>query len=323
MSPEISVIVCHRNPEQLGLFKESLNKTIGVEFELVVIDNTENDYSIFQAYNLGVERSKGKILCFSHEDVAFHTQHWGQLVLRHFMDAKIGMIGVAGGNCMPGCPSPWWTNATYNDHLVNLIQHWTTKSPRQPYYTFLNEEKTLSRAYSNPNNATSEKAVAIDGLWFCIPRSLFDHISFDEITYHGFHCYDSDISLQVFQTQEVRVVYDILIEHFSDANPNKDFLDSCIGQYEKWKHKLPAFAKEPFTGEQLARYEFGSLLEFAYFMKAKGFYTDKEIRRVLRSALRTKVFNFKVKDAYLLVFWSVLGYKLARFPYFFVRKILK
>jgi GT2 family glycosyltransferase len=224
--PEISIIVCHRYENELKAMAESLDRTIGVPFEWIVIDNSSGDYSIFEAYQEGVEQSSAPILCFAHEDIRFHTDNWGNMVEAHFEDPKVGMIGVAGGNCYPDAPSPWWTNAKYNDHLINLIQHWKDKQPKQDYYTFLNEERTFSKAYNNPEGKVSSAAVTIDGLWFCIRRSLFDQISFDTITYDGFHCYDTDISLQVFQKAEVRVVFDILIEHLSDANPNKEFYES-------------------------------------------------------------------------------------------------
>jgi hypothetical protein len=32
--------------------------TIGCEYELIIIDNSENKYSIYEAYNLGIERYK-------------------------------------------------------------------------------------------------------------------------------------------------------------------------------------------------------------------------------------------------------------------------
>lgn len=319
----ISVIVCHRNEALLAAFKKNLQQTIGTDYELLVIDNRQNDYSIFQAYNEGVSMAKGSLLCFCHEDILFHTNDWGRLAIRHFEDKRLGMIGVAGGNRFPSCPSPWWTNAVYNDHLINLIQRWPTKAPKQPYYTFLNEEKTLSKAYNNPTGENAARAVTVDGLWFCIPKAMFDHIAFDDQTYTGFHCYDTDISLQVFQTHDVRVVYDILIEHLSDATSSKDFVDSCIAHFRKWKHVLPALAKTFASRLELDRYEYGSLLEFAYSMQSMGYHSDREIKSVIRESLAVKRFNFRLKEAYLLYLWSVLGYKLARYPYFLIRKLLK
>src|ERR1035437_3669404 len=120
----ISIVICHRNAELLAKLKLNIKQTIGAEHELLVIDNSNNQYNIFEAYNVGVSKSKYDTVCFTHEDVSFHTENWGQKVVAHFRDQSIGMIGVIGGNIFPKSPSPWWSNIMLNDHLVNNIQHW-------------------------------------------------------------------------------------------------------------------------------------------------------------------------------------------------------
>ena len=59
----ISCIICSRRPDISAELKENIASTIGCEYELVVIDNSKNEYSIFSAYNEGVRRAKGDILC--------------------------------------------------------------------------------------------------------------------------------------------------------------------------------------------------------------------------------------------------------------------
>jgi glycosyltransferase involved in cell wall biosynthesis len=70
----ISIIICSRN---LGIdpkLSTNITSTIGCEYELIVIDNSQNKYSIFQAYNIGIEKSTSEIICFVHEDVLFHSK---------------------------------------------------------------------------------------------------------------------------------------------------------------------------------------------------------------------------------------------------------
>jgi hypothetical protein len=55
---------------------------------LIVIDNSENAYSILEAYNLGIEISKGDFLCLIHDDVLFHTKNWGSIVQDVFEQNK-------------------------------------------------------------------------------------------------------------------------------------------------------------------------------------------------------------------------------------------
>lgn len=63
----ISIVVCSRYPKIGVSLEKNINDTIGdVQYEIVWIDNPRNQYSIFEAYNEGVSRSKGEyiyVLC--------------------------------------------------------------------------------------------------------------------------------------------------------------------------------------------------------------------------------------------------------------------
>ena len=76
----LSLIICSRTPKISEELEKNIADTIGCEYELVVIDNSLNKYSIFSAYNEGVKRSIGDILCFMHEDILYKTINWGQQV---------------------------------------------------------------------------------------------------------------------------------------------------------------------------------------------------------------------------------------------------
>ena len=237
----ISLIICSRKSDIPYELKENINTTIGVKYELVIIDNSKNEYTIFQAYNLGVTRAKYPYLCFMHEDILFHTDGWGKKVLIHFENKIIGLIGVVGGHYLPDCPASWWSTECksgqfafgysdpINKHTVEVFKWLRNKSV---------DEK-------------STNVVTVDGLWFCIPRKLFDLISFDDSTFSGFHCYDTDICMQINELGlDVRVIFDILIEHTSWGNQDENFIAQRELCYRKWSHKLPMI-----RGIQLTEYE--------------------------------------------------------------------
>ncbi len=224
----ISIIICSRNPDISDKLKQNIAKTIGVEYELIVIDNSKNKYTIFSAYNEGVRRAQYPYLCFMHDDILYHTDNWGIKIIEHFKDEKIGLIGVIGGHYMPKCPASWWSTEYRSGQILqgnsSLIEY--------------NAKFANHSRYNNRINSIS--VAAVDGLWFCIPNELFKNISFDEHTYTGFHCYDADICLQVInQAKEVVVVYDILIEHFSAGFESYDFLEERIKWFNKWEKYLP------------------------------------------------------------------------------------
>ena len=66
----ISIIICTTSPSITSELEENIKTTIGISnYEIVPIYNINNEYSIFEAYNLGVDQSKYEICCFMHDDI--------------------------------------------------------------------------------------------------------------------------------------------------------------------------------------------------------------------------------------------------------------
>jgi hypothetical protein len=295
----ISIIILHRNPEYLNPLLQNIENTIGADYELIIIDNKKNEYNIFQGYNLGVERSKGDILCFCHEDILFHTQGWGGNVENHFKVDTIDILGICGGDAFPSCPAPWWNSTFLNIHYANHIDNWKTKH--------------REHIYKNPRNEQVSDVVTVDGAWICVRKSLFIDYRFDYKTFNGFHCYDLDISLFNFGRKRTVVIYDVLIEHFSPGSINKDWVLSSEKLVDKWKFKLPATQHEE-TKEMIAEYNQKCLLTYCYWMKSIDL-PKKEIKTKIKKYIpKLRV----VTTEYLLLnLWKIFGYN------FFTRLLYK
>lgn len=223
---------CWPNVSKYGQSMCGGSSLYSMGYELIVIDNSHNEYNIFSAYNEGVRRSSGDILCFMHEDILYHTNNWGKIVIEHFeRDLTTGMIGVVGTHFMARFSSPWWASSMRSGQIIQgsyIDGKYSSK-----------EEKWYGRKCSD-----SIEAVVVDGLWMCIRRSLFEDglIRFDDIVFSGFHCYDSDICMQVISSgYEVRVVFDILIEHMSVGCADLNYYSTLDLWYNKWKNVLPVF----------------------------------------------------------------------------------
>ena len=92
----ISLIICSRSGNINSQLEDNLGETVGCDYELILIDNSENKYSIFQAYNLGIQRSTGEIICFVHDDIHMHTKNWGTILKNIFIEnPKSGLIGIS------------------------------------------------------------------------------------------------------------------------------------------------------------------------------------------------------------------------------------
>jgi GT2 family glycosyltransferase len=219
----ISIIICSIDNKNFDQVAQSIMATIGVEYEIIRIENTITNYGICKAYNIGANRAKHPYLCFMHEDILFKSANWGLEIIRFFEQHKnIGVVGIAGSAHKSLVPSTWNQGLYGTDHF-NLIQHYkdsitldTTKSE-----DLFSEVKTL------------------DGVFLFTTKEIWLKNNFDEVYFDKFHCYDLDFCLQVGQKYKLFVCNDMLIEHFSSGSLNKDWVHYSIKLSEKWKHILP------------------------------------------------------------------------------------
>ena len=227
----ISFIICSRGKDIPTLLRENIQSTIGCDYELVIIDNTDNKYSIFQAYNKGVEQAKGDILCFAHDDVLFRESSWGQTIVNHFQeDKQIGVIGFAGAHFLPSTPLYWYSSPFVSQRNLNNDQGLVTEHFHEEWF--------------GKNNII--EVAAVDGFCFFARKDLFDKIAFDDKTYKGFHLYDMDICMQAIDSgNKVCVCRDVLAEHCWSESKQftkqgaDTFNDNLILFTHKWHKRLP------------------------------------------------------------------------------------
>jgi hypothetical protein len=306
----ISIIICHRKQNLLAAIKASIEQTVGIPYELIVIDNTSNQHTILSAYNEGVKKSKFDILCFSHEDVLFYSQNWGQSVIEHFADPGTGMIGVAGGMAQSVVPSAWWYNNYFSRSARNLLMRKASDDSYQLYHH-----------YSNPlNEPHKTEVVIIDGLWFCIRKSLFTKISFDENTYKGFHLYDADISLQVSEHSKTYVVFNILMEHLWSGNISADYYDELIKFANKWQSRLP-IASDGVDNSYLDKYNWHALRNLILEMKGKNIPREKiaEVYKKYYPMVKARYFDVWFNSYFIMS--KLIGYNNANRLYFRLEKL--
>ncbi|MCQ2755145.1 MAG: glycosyltransferase family protein, partial [bacterium] len=115
----ISLITCSRTPQLSQELQDNIAATIGCEYELVTIDNSTNKYNIFQAYNEGVRRAKGDILCFCHDDIMFHSQDWGEKEEKILSNNNCGILGVFGSHFISQAPLYWWSYPYISQYSIN------------------------------------------------------------------------------------------------------------------------------------------------------------------------------------------------------------
>ena len=66
------MIICSARPERLQAVTRNIEATIGVEYELIAVDNSVEGRGICAVYNEGASRARYPFLCFVHELSLIH-----------------------------------------------------------------------------------------------------------------------------------------------------------------------------------------------------------------------------------------------------------
>jgi len=248
----ISVIVSTRkNSTELKPFIASLDKSIGIAYEIILIEN-EKKYSLTKAYNMGVEKAQYDYLCFVHDDVYFKINNWGErLISLMEQDKTIGLVGVAGTKFKSTYPSALGqSNIIRHLFMRGHIFHWETE------YTEFDQSLQPKEI---------DDVVCVDGVFLFTKQEVFKYCRFDEELLTHFHGYDIDFSLQVF-FNSFRVIVDrgILLDHHSNGDYSKQNTTANRKIGKKWLSKLPVVTSDV----HLSRYKLHYLdvLNWLYFL---------------------------------------------------------
>ena len=271
----ISIIICSRTNTIDTDLRSNIEATIGVVYEIICIDNSKNQYNIFQAYNIGISKSVYSVVCFMHDDVRFHTKKWGHKIINHLKGPEVGLIGVGGPRFLSCIPGIWWGGGIFSQPS-DMICQYNIDTDRNDI-----EQSHMIRIQPIPENKI--EVAALDGLFLCSKKNVFQNISFDEETYHDFHFYDLDISLQIKSCgYKIYCIYDVLVEHISASNINMKWISSSRIFYDKWKRTLPVCIYDVSEKEKTA-IEYSHVKIMLRLLAQNGwknlfsFYTIKEI----------------------------------------------
>jgi nitrogen regulatory protein PII-like uncharacterized protein len=287
----ISIIICSVNVAHLDDVKKNVSETIGIEYEIIAIDNSVAAKGICEVYNFAARKSKFDILCFMHEDIKIHSENWGSTVIDIFnRNTDIGVIGIAGSSYKSLTPSSWHCYDIDAPEVLNynIIQN------------YKHTQKASALECANPNQVVLEKVVCIDGVWLCCTKSAFSFYQFDEKLLNGFHGYDLDFCLGISQKYAVAVTFDILIEHFSEGNFNKIWLKEIIKVHQKWSIKLPVNLIG-LKDEKIAIEEKRGFRNLLLRMQKEKF-SSREMLMIIVNARKSKLMTFKM-FVKLLNFW--------------------
>lgn len=251
----ISVVICSAQAARLQAVASNIASSIGVEYELIAVDNSVEGRGLCEVYNEGASRATHEFICFVHEDVEFLSVGWGARALSHFSaDAELAMIGLAGSRYKPSVPSGWHGGDA--DDLCINVQHGASR-----------DAATLAFAKPQANAAMNcIPVVALDGVWMFVRRSVWAAVRFDE-RLRGFHFYDVDFSLRVAQFGKVAVVFDIDLLHFSLGSFREAWVLHALAYAAAPPFPVPLHIESVMNSVQIRRKE---ALAVRYYLRLLG-----------------------------------------------------
>jgi hypothetical protein len=222
----ISVITSARNPMSQTIQERNIAKTVGVDHEYLLYDNSSGAYSLASIYNQAASEAKGDFLVFIHDDVFFMKMDWGKIVEALFMkDQYLSCAGVAGTQylfadnpSLTAAGRPFIKGRTIHD------------MPNGDFFAVVFSKE----------NGTWE-VVACGGLFMAMPRSLFGTIRFDETTFDKDCFHDLDICMQLHTMRyRILVTTDIVVKKRSSTVFDKTWQEYGKRFLDKWAGALPA-----------------------------------------------------------------------------------
>ena len=296
----ISVIIVNYNTKELTkkAIQSVFDKTEGVEYEIIVIDNDSKDGSVeelqktFQnkitiiqskenlgfgrANNLGIKQSKGKYIFLLNSDTELINN-----AIKIFYDymEQNKQVGVCGGNLYNKNIEPATSYCMYKKSISSYI-YWRIIQIVSKLFAIFNKKKF----YCNFNYSNKVKEVGyISGADMFIRKSALEKSGlFDEKIF----MYDEDVDLN-FKIRDcgfhIKSVPQAKILHMENASFKIDSDENILKNYRLRKHNEYMFY-------------------FRIFGKSSYFiYIESQISNIMRIVVNTIFPKFMLKKIYLIV----------------------
>ena len=214
----ISVVFSTRN-ENIE-YKDHIKKTIGLkDFEIIQIINN-NQYSLTEAYNKGLNESKNDVVAFIHDDLIL-PKGWGKKMLDHLKNSNYGILGVAGTTDISRS-GRWWDN---QNRMVGIVKH-------------SHNGRTFESKYSKSFGSEIIETILVDGLFFVVHKNRITSSFSEDVK--GFHFYDIDFTFKNHLSGvKVGVVFDVRIVHKSIGQTNEEWDKNRVLFTKKYDKNLP------------------------------------------------------------------------------------
>jgi GT2 family glycosyltransferase len=242
----ISIVVCSIDAQKFGAVTASYAEAMGKHpYELIGIHDAR---SLCDGYNRGLQRARGDLVVFSHDDVELPGTGLGDCIEDHF--ETFDVFGVAGTTVMAGMG---WAHS-------GLAQ------ARGVITRF--RDDTLDVQLFGVTARQMENVQGLDGVWIAARADVARRIGFDAQTFDGWHGYDTDFTFRCHLAGcRLGVVADIPLIHSGNGKVDAAWLRYAKRFREKHGPELRAsngkwldvLMRVESTAEVLAAYDIEAL----------------------------------------------------------------
>ncbi len=205
----ISIICVFNNKGSLDEFLLDSLKDQTTEYELILLDNTNKQFSnAAEALNYGGRKAAGDYLMFVHQDIDLIKDDWLEDAEK-ILDSidNLGIAGVAG----------------FPDVKKNPVILSNIKDGIPP--------KSIGTGITQP-----KKVQTVDECLFFVPKSVFDKIQLDSDTCSDWHLYAVDYCLSILKLGLSVFVVPCFVHHASRSDSFSKQYYSTLNELAK-KHK--------------------------------------------------------------------------------------
>jgi GT2 family glycosyltransferase len=237
--PFFSVIICSINPWNFAQASTHFERLLReVPHEIIGIHDAR---SLCEGYNRGLQRARGDIVIFSHDDVIFFDPAFAQKIGERMQTWDI--LGFAGASRMV---YPIWFAAL--DHLHGACAHWFLTSAQ---FFRLN-------IYGAKEWPVVGGIEVLDGLCMIVRHEVAASVGFDYVTFDGWHLYDCDFSFAAHLAgHKIGVCCDIPYvhastsirdaEHSFNSDSYTKYAERFIQKYRDRREMLSSFNEPAWT----------------------------------------------------------------------------
>jgi len=208
----ISIVICSIDADKFAAVRGTYARHMGhTPYEIVGIHDAR---SLCEAYNRGLRQAKGEHVVFSHDDIELLSDELGATLERHL--AAWDVIGVAGTTRMHAMG---WA-----DSGIRYARGVVTQKAADGYEVkFLGAPELVNGGIQG-----------MDGVFFAVRREVAETIGFDDVTFDGWHGYDTDFTFRCHLAgYRLAVCLDIRLIHFSEGRVD----DAWLRYAERFRQK--------------------------------------------------------------------------------------